>query len=220
MNPSVGDGFGAESGSRSPAAGYAGVRRKEGMRVISRAGMLGVLFITLVPSVDLADHCPDEALADGVSEHVLAGIDLVNGKLEQVQAIFGAPSDSQEGTGPDYPEGSGYVAYEWKATGTVLSLDTEFYHDEGGRRVESLVAAKITGTPSSRRLGTGRGLRLGDTWKRAQRLYGHRFVDGTVNGPRLGTKTITYCFSDDTELEVGLDADGRVVGLRLAPSVK
>jgi hypothetical protein len=151
-------------------------------------------------------------------EHVLSGIDLVEGTLQQVRSRFGAPTEMKEGVYPQDPPGSGYALYRWQLRNAILTVDTDFYHDEGGRRVETLVAATLTGARPDHRLGTSRGLRLGDTWARARRLYGRRFVNGTVNGPKVGPRTVTFCFSDETELEIGLGPGERVVSLRLAPS--
>jgi hypothetical protein len=39
-----------------------------------------------------------------------------------------------------------------------------------------------------------------------------------VNGQKVTPKTITFCFSDETELGIGLGPGERVVSLRLAPS--
>ena|GEM_PF-4379027 len=176
-----------------------------------------ILWITVV-SPCFADHCPEALIAQGVPEHGLSGIDLVTGTLQQVRSRFGAPTETREGTDPQDPPGSGYVLYKWKVRDAVLTVDTGFYHDKAGRRVETLVAATLAGTQRDPQLGTSRGLRLGDTWGHARRLYGGRFVNGTVNGPKVGPKTVTFCFSDETELEIGLGPNGRIIGLRLAPS--
>jgi hypothetical protein len=86
--------------------------------------------------------------------------------------------------------------------------------------VETLEVVRVSGEPSAQVSGTGRGLKLGDPFERATRLYGTAYVEGTVNGPRLGTRTITYCFSDETELSLGLDGAHQVVAIRLASSVE
>ncbi len=94
-----------------------------------------------------------------------------------------------------------------------------FYHD-GAKRVESVVSVRIDGTEAVRDLQTKRGLRLGDSFDRVRELYGPTFKNGRVNGPELPGNTRTVCFSNETELEVGVDTNGRVVAIWLAPSIE
>jgi hypothetical protein len=160
------------------------------------------------------DHCPEENIAAGASEHLLAGLDVTRAQLPEVIRALGRPNKHQEGTFEGDPHGSGWGQYKWKHGATVVKVLTEFYTSETAAKVESIGAIEISGARSGIK-GTGKGLKLADTEPKLTGLYGTRFVRGTVNGPELGLRTLTYCFEDEIELSVGLDSAGRIAVIRL-----
>lgn len=176
--------------------------------------------ITCLTTWLYADHCPDDKMADGEPEQALAGISFEHDRIENVLARFGTPAKHDEGRDNDYPVGSGWASYEWKRGRATITVSTEFYTADSGARVEGMEVVELSGEPSGQAQGTGRGLRLGDSFDRTTKLYGTRYVEGTVNGPLLGKRMITYCFSDETELSLGFNGAGVLVAIRLAPSIE
>jgi hypothetical protein len=167
----------------------------------------------------LADHCPDDSIAAGLSETELARIGFERGKFPKVLQRYGPPGSIEEKTDASFPSGSGEARYSWKVGTARLKVFTMFYND-GNRRVESVVAVRVDGNAAVRDLQTKRGLRLGDDFGRVLEIYGRTFMNGRVNGPELPGKTRTICFSDETELGVGVDASGKVIAIWLAPSIE
>jgi len=167
-----------------------------------------------------ADHCPEDRVTSGEPEQSLAGVSFEHDTIERLLTRLGKPAKHEEGHDPDYPVGSGWASYEWKRGRTTINVATEFYTAESGARIEGLEVVELLGDPSDQVPGTGRGLRLGDALDRATKLYGTRYVEGTVNGPKLAKRTITYCFTDETEPSLGLNDTGVVVAMRLAPSAE
>jgi hypothetical protein len=163
----------------------------------------------------LADHCPEEKIAAGDPETSLAGVNLEEGTFDDVSARLGPPAKHNEGRHPDDPSGSGWATYEWKRGGATIKMDAEFFTSASGTRVVGMDAVTVSGEASEQVPGTGRGVKLGDGLDRVKQIYGPKYVEGTVNGPKLGQRTITYCFSDETELSLGFDKAGHVVALRL-----
>ena len=167
-----------------------------------------------------ADHCPEDRTASAAPETSLAGVDVIRDKVPDVLARLGKPTSHKEGREADYPVGSGWADYEWKYSRATVSMSTEFYTSDTGARVEAVELIQMSGTSSRAPLCTGKGLRLGDEVKRVLALYGTTYVEGTVNGPELGKRTMTYCFSDETELSIGLTADSHVVAMWLHAPVE
>jgi hypothetical protein len=163
-----------------------------------------------------ADHCPEERIAAGDPETSLAGVDLEEDTFEAVRARLGAPAKHDEGRQADDPPGSGWATYEWKRGRATIKLDAEFYTSGSGTKVVGMETVTVSGEASDQVPGTGRGVKLGDGLDRVKQIYGAKYVEGTVNGPKLGQRTITYCFSDETELTLGFDKAGHVVALSLA----
>jgi hypothetical protein len=163
-----------------------------------------------------ADHCPEEKIAAGDPETSLAGVNLEEDTFEDVRTRLGPPAKQNEGRQADDPPGSGWATYEWKRGRVTIKLDGEFYTSGSGSRVVGMEAVTLSGEAGDPTPGTGRGLKLGDGVERVKQLYGAKFVEGGMSGSKLGQRTITYCFSDGTELAVGFDKSGRVTAVRLA----
>jgi hypothetical protein len=183
-----------------------------------RAGVVTILCLAaLVPAQ--ADHCPDDSIAAGPSEKKMAKIGFERGDFSKVLRRYGPPDAAHEEADSSYPTGSGEARYSWRVGTARLEVFTMYYHD-GGRRTESVVAVRVDGAAPVRGLETKRGLRLGDAFERVVELYGPVFVSGTVNGWPLPGEARTVCFADGTELGVGVDANGRVTAIWLAPSAE
>jgi hypothetical protein len=166
-----------------------------------------------------ADHCPDDSMATGPSETELARISFERGNFLKVIRRYGPPGLVEEKTDASFPSGSGEARYSWRVGTAKLEVFTMFYRD-GHKRVESVVAVRVDSTTAVRGLQTKRGLRLGDSFEQVLKLYGPVFMSRRVNGPELPGKTHTVCFSDETELGVGVDTNGRVIAIWLAPSIE
>ena len=182
--------------------------------------ILAAAVLVFAARVASADHCPEARTTNAPPETSLAGVDFGRDKLPDVVARLGKPTNHKEGRDDSDPAGSGWSEYEWKQRKVTVSVSTEFYTADTGGRVEAVEVIQLSGAASRVDLGTGRGLRLGDDLNRVVAVYGATYVEGTVNGPQLGKQTMTYCFSDDTELSVGLDPNHRVVAIRLQAPVE
>ena len=177
-----------------------------------------ILLFTSQASVLFADHCPEESIAVGRSESHLAGISFERGEFPGVMSRYGPPTSSAETRDPDYP-GSGDARYVWQVESARLEVCTMFYH-ESDRRVESVISVRVEGEAGVSTLQTGRGLRLGDSIDRAIELYGTVLYRGSVNGPTLPGEIRTFCFPDESELSVGVDAKGKVTAMWFAESLE
>ena len=184
--------------------------------MIKQAWLAG-LMMCLTTGV-LADHCPEDKLTSGEPEHVLVNISIKHDTIQSVFANLGTPTKRKEGRHSNDPAGSGWAEYTWKRPDYTITVSTEFHTTDSVTRVEVLEIVTLSGEPATQVRGTGRGLRLGDEFARATDLYGTTYVAGTVTGPQLADRTITYCFSDNTELSMGFDDAGRLVSMRLAPA--
>ena len=182
---------------------------------MGRAATL-VLQLALFSGVAVADHCPEESIAKVEPETQLARISFERGGFPRVAQIYGPPGTSHEVSDSGYPPGSGEANYSWQVGLGRLEVFTMFYRDSG-KRIESVVAVRTDGVASVPGFQTGRGLRLGDTFGHATKLYGPVYLSRSVNGPDLPGETRTFCFSDGTELGVGIDAKGKVTAIWLAP---
>src|SRR3989442_8367085 len=110
-----------------------------------RSAVLGTLFLAGVSTV-VADHCPEESVTQGRPEAWLAGIDVSHAHIEDVIGRFGPPaSTSSDGPCDGCPLGSGSGEHVWHLGPAQLTALSEFYHDDSGKKVESVLVMKVEG---------------------------------------------------------------------------
>jgi hypothetical protein len=138
--------------------------RTEGitMRTSRVRPILAAAVLVFLARVASADHCPEDKTTNAPPETSLAGVDFNRDKLPDVVGRLGKPSSHKEGRDESYPAGSGWAEYEWKKGGATVSVSSEFYTADTGGRVEAVEVIQLAGTATRLRLGTGKGLRLGD----------------------------------------------------------
>jgi len=179
------------------------------LALISLSGLLGQVF---------ADHCPDELMMSGKPDHKLAGVDIYEDRIDRVLQIYGAPTEHREDTeDPSYPPGSGEGEYAWTFQGASLKVLTGFYVNEKGKRVESVASVQVGGMKAPLSLRTGRGIGLGDPLDKVEKLYGAKYLKGSLFSSGPDSSTITFCFEDETVLEFVLTPDRKVKQIFLAP---
>lgn len=166
-----------------------------------------------------ADHCPEEATATVDPERSLAGIGFERGGFAAVRSRLGPPTSVEYFDADGPARGLGEARYVWQLKSVRLEVVAAAY-EEAGKRIETAGSVLIEGTKGNNRLRTGRGLGLGDTLMRAEELYGSTFIEGSVSGPEFSRDTVTFCFSNQTELSVGLSAEQVVTAIWLAPSAE
>ena len=176
---------------------------------VNRQFWLPLLTMLLPWSSLVADHCPDETIAPGNPDMVLAGINMSTAHIEDVIARYGPPSARNHEPVEGGPPGSGSADYAWQIGRATLTASTEFYRDESGKKIESVLVLRVHGPESSGRLQTGRGVGLGDPVAKVKSVYGSTYLDRTINAPRPSGTKVVYCYSDETELVFGIE-QGRV----------
>ena len=171
-----------------------------------------VILIVACASPCMADHCPEESITPGPADTVMCGIDVANAHMEDLIQNFGSPTSSHASPCDGCPSNSGANSHAWKLGTATLTASTEFYTDAFGKKIEPVLVMKLQGDNRAKNLRTGRGLRLGDSAATVKRLYGTVFRTAPVNSERLPGSMMTYCFSDESELSVGIE-NGRVTSI-------
>ncbi len=162
-----------------------------------------------------ADHLPASEIARGRPEHILAGINVYDGKIETVVKNLGKPLKYTDTASDDGPVGSGERTYEWIRDGVRLRVGTEYYTDRTTKRVveSAPMIVDIWGTAPDQGIGTtGSGLALGEDVRTAARHYGVRF-----HRDKAG---ITIQWKDETTLIVDFDPHGIINHMQLMAAVE
>jgi hypothetical protein len=161
-----------------------------------------------------ADHLPEELLASGKPETILAGIDLKTTKLKDVMRKYGSPAREKS-----WISGTGYV---WQLPHAKIELSVN-----RGRLGTQIRAIYIEGTASESVGSTGRGLKLGDDVKKLKRIYGGKFELQTLRnepsenrieftGVSVANQRITIQWRlEDFTLTVGFDGNGKIIAMWL-----
>jgi len=184
-------------------------------RSLQHRSFVGLLLLTCVASLRApiaTAHPPPEAVVPGAPEHRLARLVVNTRTIDDVMKRYGAPSATRLFTEQGYPVGGGEVEYTWMLQGAELRVWTGFYL-MSGTRVETIAGIEVALTTGelSKPLKTGRGLRLGAPLSNAIRLYGKQPWRNVVNRE----PTALFAFSDESELYCTLDANDRIVRMRL-----
>jgi len=150
---------------------------------------------------------------DKVLEHWLSGIDVYATTVPEVVAAFGQPSSFQELTekqvGNTGPVGSGERVFDWRSHGLKMEVSVGYYTDQKSHSVvESYVqTVDVRGSKPIGKMGVTRaGLKLGDTYADAVRIYGHA---------EKGPVGFAVNFADGTFLAADTDQFGRINHLHL-----
>lgn len=163
-------------------------------------------------SVTNADHLPEDLLAGGQPETVLAGIDLTSTTYKKIVRLYGKPTKQQK-----VPNNPGWTGYIWELPGAKLEVDAQG---------EEITGVYVEGTATGRIGSTGRGLKLRGDIESIRRIYGSKFEDFPRRsyaatrmdfmGVSSALRRITIQWkSQDFTLTIGLDDQGKISALWL-----
>ena len=151
-----------------------------------------------------ADH--DATMLKGKPEEVIASLHVGKTTIAQAIKILGKPEKIEE-TPLENTTVKGRK-YQWKH-GTVLITGYAYYY---GEAKSTLYAVEIEYSDAAAvkvpNIGTGQGLRLGDSFERLNRLYGLKLTSSPKS--RLDLE-----WHNHNELEVDFDKNGIIVWLFL-----
>lgn len=187
--------------------------------------ILSALLLAAAIASSFADHLPEKLLARGKPETTLAGINLESTTPEEVLRRLGPPIKTVRV--PNNPQWTGYL---WQAANTRIEVEVS----RGRTRdyIETVTVVRLNGeSPASAskqpNVSIGQGLKLGNSLDALKALYGSRMqvdkqaavpVDTKpfLSVPGVETATIQWTPMEFT-LTAGLDAEGRIIALRLRP---
>ena len=163
----------------------------------------------------MADHLPEELLADGKPETKLAGIDLTHDNLDRVVQMYGKPK--REVKVPNNPSWTGYV---WELPEVKIELGV--ISGPSGKHIRDVY---IEGTAAGKSASTGRGLKLGDHISAIKRVYGAKLQiqKGNPSEQRreftgigaVSQRIKLQWASQEFTLTAGLNDAGRIIALWL-----
>jgi hypothetical protein len=162
-------------------------------------------------SIGIADELPDELLARGRPETVLAGIDLKHTTIEKIVKRFGKPT-AEKRWEPAMPNSVGQIDYYWHKKGLDLHVGIQYSNKEPDWKPVDRVEI---GPGTSRQLGkTGAGLKLGDSLSDLRRLYGRRFHMRDIPKSKIHDVMIQWR-REEYSLVATLDQRNRITSLTL-----
>jgi hypothetical protein len=179
------------------------------MRVVTAM----ILSVVSFGSIVHADELPDNLQARGKPETRLARIDLKNIKLAGIIRRYGRPN-RMKAWESDRPDFSSSYEYDWLRPRLKLHVVVERspHGKDPNWEYVSLVEVR-SGT--SRQVGrTGKGLKLGDTFRDLKRIYGFRLK--VRNIPKLKIHDVMIQWRQEGySLVATLDRHNRITGLTL-----
>jgi len=178
-----------------------------------RYAILFLVSIFSVVTIGFADHVPRSLQARGKPEKILAGISLDHGKIKNVIARYGKPTEVKRWVeSPAFNEIPTYDYY-WKKGDWTLHLVVS--KGPGLIRYEIIDLIEIGGTASIGASGkTGAGLWLGDKISDLVRIYGKRYQEHYVQSEALHEITVTWR-NEVSSLSAEFDKSGRITKLSL-----
>ena len=169
------------------------------MRTGLRALLAAACF--LVVSLQAQHYSEGQITVSKSPEHELSGIKVYGTKLKQVIALYGQPTGKEK-------DKQGLPLYIWKKHGIKLQVGTA-YDDP-----EHVYAVEVWGSKPFGALGkTSQGLTLGCDLQCVKRIYHPKLIQPSAS-------EAVVAFSDDTRLQVGLDASGHVNHISLAGAIE
>ena len=158
--------------------------------------LIALLFVSSAP----ADHLPENLLARGKPEKILAGIHLARTKLSDIIKTHGEPSKIED------------EDYYWEKDGWTLHLN---YYRSEAMKGGYINLIEIEGANVPRQIAaTGRGLRLGDTIPDIRRIYGKKFKERKIPEYNIHDVSLQWIRANEG-LVVVLDEKGRIKKLSL-----
>ena len=178
--------------------------------------LLLILLVSAFASSARADHLADKLAASGRPETKLAGIHLTDHtKLAEVIRLYGKPTRIKSWASTE-PQFWGSYEYDWKRAGINLHIVVECPFKvipENG-----VVTLIETNAGTSRKIArTGRGLRIGQSLRDLQRLYGRRYHLRYIPSRRIHDVALAWRQKEYT-LIATLDGHNRITGLSLVAS--
>lgn len=156
-----------------------------------------LILLALFPMMVLADHLPDNLIAQGKRESQLCAIEVNRTRVDELMKSFGKPAVYKK-----YPKTKDQAEIAWDKHGTWIRTYIN---------VEQIAyAVAVSGTPNEMAI-TGQGLRLGQTMDDAIRIYGKRYS-------RRQTEVL-FQWKDGTELRISFEKD-RINKLMLVAPVE
>ena len=152
-------------------------------------------------SLKAQHYSEDQITVTNSPEHTLSGIKVYGMKLKQVIALYGQPTLKEK-------DKQGLPLYIWKKAGIKLQVGTAYDNPE------NVYAVEVWGNKPLGQLGkTSKGLTLGCELECVKKIYRPKLIQ-----PNPSEAIIA--FSDDTRLQVGLDASGHVNHISLVGAVE
>lgn len=156
-----------------------------------------------------ADHLAPSKIAEGKPEHMLAGVNVYNSRIESVIKRLGKPDKITSTEDRDGPPGSGERAYEWDRYRVRMRVATEFRTDTVSKRIIETPAmiVDVWGVQRGKFGSTGKGLSLGANIEEIRRIYGPRF--------QKDAHSVIVQWKDETTLVIDLNHKGHIVHMQL-----
>jgi hypothetical protein len=135
-------------------------------RMIVKSIRLIFLFLSsslLLETTLKADHLPENLLAAGQPEVVLAGIKIRTSTLDDVIRLYGNPTRKEES--------NDWIGCTWNLLNAKLKVN--LYHKSLKTQITDIY---IEGTATGELGSTGRGLKLGDNFEVLTNIYGKRYL--------------------------------------------
>ena len=185
------------------------------IKILGQFRLYAVLLLAfqLLTRLSLADHLPANLLARSKPESALAGISIRKPyvALYNLELLWGSPAKTDSQSGNPCERAVTWQRGTVTITGSVGCEITRY----GKRYV--VYTVEITGTDARRKLGTGRGLCLGDSFERILKLYGSRLW---VDRKGEGTSEVLIQWPNGTELNASIDRQNHVSRIQLLPEVE
>jgi hypothetical protein len=170
-------------------------------RVRTSLSTLLAVACLFVVSLQAQHYSEDQITVTNSPEHELSGIKVYGTKLKKVIALYGQPTTREK-------DKQGLALYIWKKGGIKLQVGTAYDHPE------NVYAVDVWGSKPNGALGkTGKGLTLGCDLECVKKIYHPKLIQPSPSEAIIA-------FSDDTRLQVGLDASGHVNHISLVGAIE
>ncbi|CAG0942183.1 hypothetical protein ANRL1_00836 [Anaerolineae bacterium] len=160
---------------------------------------LAVCVLMMVAAMAQADHLPDSLLAAGKPEKLLAGLNIEHSKVKDAIRRFGKPTRIDKDR------------YSWERRNCTIELVSSEATGPSDRL--DLISVQRKGR-SKVSIGTGKGLRIGDSIEAVARIYGRKFHEHIVPGHKIHEIMVQWR-GPEFSLIASLDSTGRIEKLSL-----
>jgi hypothetical protein len=178
---------------------------------VNRYALILVLAALVCPTLS-GDHLPENLLAEGPAERLMAGINIEHTTIAEAVKTYGPPK-REDHPDPDDPS-RGQRSYVWTMAGVRLEVGTWF---QPGQESE-ITSVDISNAGRPPTWKTGRGLFLGGTIADVRRLYGPKFLEG--HKVTTNARYVLIQWRDGSEMHIDFGKDERIVHIYLSASLE